>query len=273
MNNIVLPKKVTFTPSKEKNSGQVVIEPCYPGYGTTLGNGIRRVLLSSLPGAAVIGVKIKNASHEFTTIDGVKEDVLEIILNLKQLRLKVFKPTENEVIKLELKVSGIKKVTADDITKNSKVEVASKDLHILEITDKKTEVELEIFIMHGYGYLPIEGREHQEKEVGYIDIDAVFSSVKVVKVEIENVRVGKMTNWDKLVIDIKTDGTIDFKEALQEVTKILVEQFSFLLEQSAEAPADKSKKKKSDKKKKKQEEEDDESADDESITDKEDEEK
>lgn len=229
MSHIVLPKKVTFTELKAEHQGQVVIEPCYPGYGTTLGNSLRRVLFSSLPGAAVVSVKIKNADHEFATLDGVKEDILEIILNLKKLRLKIFSEGE-ETIKFELKASGIRKVTAADITKNSQVEIINQDLHILEITDKKTNIEMEIAVAKGYGYQPIETRENQEKEVGCIDIDSVFSPVQAVKVEVENVRVGKMTNWEKLIIDITTDGTISFKEAYRDVAKILVDQFSFLLE-------------------------------------------
>ncbi|MDP3900659.1 MAG: DNA-directed RNA polymerase subunit alpha [bacterium] len=235
MSNIVLPKKVTFLPDeKQKHNGQIIIEPCYPGYGTTLGNAIRRVMLSSLPGAAVVGVKIKGVDHEFSAIEGVKEDALEILLNLKQLRLQMFEEAPetigDKVLKLELKVKGPKKVTGADITKNSEIKVSNPDIHLFEITDKNTEIEMEFSVMSGYGYVPIEGREHQEKEVGYIDIDSVFSPVKSIKVEVENVRVGKMTNWDKLVIDVETDATITFEQAYKEVCAILVNQFSYLLE-------------------------------------------
>jgi len=233
MANIVLPKKVNFI-SGEDNSGQIVIEPCYPGYGTTLGNAFRRVLLSSLTGAAVVGVKFKNASHEFTTIDNVKEDVLEIILNLKNLRMKIHSDDE-EVIKLELKSTGEKKVTAKEITKNSNVEIMNPELHIAEVTDKKGELDMEICIAKGTGYTSIESREESiEKEVGYIDVDSIFSPIKLVKVEIEDVRVSKMTNWEKLIIDIKTDGSIDFKEAFKQSAEILENQLSFLLEQTKE---------------------------------------
>lgn len=238
-NSIVLPKKVEFIKGKEKNQGQVVVEPCYPGYGTTLGNSLRRVLLSSLPGAAVVGAKIKGADHEFSTLPNVKEDVLEIILNLKQVRFKFFGEEDpakslrdngaSEKIKLELKVTGEKKVTAKDIAKNSKVEVVNSGLHIAEITDKSGSLEIEIFVAKGLGYSAIENREETEKEVGYIEIDSIFTPVKAVSVNIDNVRVGKMTNWEKLIVDITTDGTMDFTKAFKESVKILVDQFSFLL--------------------------------------------
>ena len=228
MPKIVLPQKVIFTQTEDANHGQIVIEPCYPGYGITLGNGLRRALLSSLKGAAVVGVKIKGTSHEFTTLPQVKEDVLEIILNLKNLRLKFF-AAENEVIKLELKAQGEKKVSAKEITKNSQVEIINPQLHLAEITEANGSLEMEIFVACGYGYSPIEGREIPNKEVGYIEIDSIFSPVRVVKVNVENVRVGQMTDWDKLIIEVKTDGTISFREAFKQAAEILVEQFSFVL--------------------------------------------
>jgi len=235
MQQVVLPKKVTFKEGEEKNQGIVTVEPCFPGYGTTLGNSIRRVLLSSLPGASVIGVKIKDTSHEFTTIDHVKEDVLEIILNLKKLRMKIFSDNEEEVIKLEIKAKGEGKISAKDIIKNSQVEIINEDLHIAEVTDKNAQLEMEIFVSKGYGYVSIENRQaSKEKEVGYIEIDSIFTPINAVRVNIENVRVGQMTDWEKLIIDIKTDGTIDYKEAFNNAVNILVEQFSFLQNKSTE---------------------------------------
>lgn len=231
MQKIILPQKATFIQLEDENEGQIVIEPCYPGYGTTLGNGLRRVLLSSLKGAAVTGVKVKNASHEFTTLPQVKEDILEIILNLKNLRLKFF-GEEGEVIKLELKAQGEKKVRAAEIAKNSQVEIMNPDLHIAEITDAAGSLEMEIFVTSGYGYTPIEGRKTPDKEVGYIEVDSIFSPVKAVKIDVENARVGQMTDWDRLVIEIKTDGTISFREAFKQAAEILVEQFSFVLEEA-----------------------------------------
>ena len=230
MQKIVLPQKVTFKKGGEDFTGQIIIEPCYPGYGTTMGNSFRRVLLSSLKGAAVIGVKINGADHEFTTVPDV-EDILEIILNLKGLRMKFFGEND-EIVKLELRASGEKKATAGDIAKNSKIEIINEDLHIADITDKKGKLEMDIYVASGYGYSSIEGRKTQDKEVGYIEVDSIFSPVKAVKVGIENVRVGQMTDWEKLIIDIKTDGTIDCTNAFKQAADILVEQFSFVLDET-----------------------------------------
>jgi DNA-directed RNA polymerase subunit alpha len=254
MHKVVLPKKVTFNAGEAPHQGNVVIEPCFPGYGTTLGNSLRRVLLSSLPGAAVVGVKIKGADHEFGALPHIKEDVLEILLNLKKLRLKIFSEGEGEVIKLELKSKGEKKLTAKDITKNSQVEIINEDLHIAEITDKQGNFEAEIFVSNGYGYVSIENREKtREKEVGYIELDSIFTPIQAVRVSIDNVRVGQMTDWDKLIIDITTDGTIDYKAAFKSAVDILVEQFGFLQENAGEADEQENKKTKKQKSKKSEE--------------------
>lgn len=249
-NTIVLPKKVEFIKGKEGNQGQIVIEPCYPGYGITLGNSLRRVLLSSLPGAAVVGIKIKGAEHEFTTLPKIKEDVLEIILDLKQLRVKIHSEDEEQPIRLELKASGERKVTAKDITKNSQVEIVNPNLHIAEITDKSGNLEIEIFVSRGLGYSSIESRETTDKEVGYIEMDSIFSPVKAVSVNVENVRVGKMTNWEKLIVDITTDGTVSFEEAFKQAVQILVEQFSFLLKPEEKKKSKEAKEKKEEKEEK-----------------------
>ncbi|MFH1233185.1 MAG: DNA-directed RNA polymerase subunit alpha [Patescibacteria group bacterium] len=226
MKTIALPKKIEFIKGIESNQKQVVVEPCYPGYGTTVGNGLRRVLLSSLPGAAVVGVKIKGADHEFMALPHIKEDVLEIILNLKQLRLKMF--TE-ETVRLELVARGEKKVTAGNISKNSQVEIANPDLVLAHITDMAGVLEMEIFVEQGKGYVTIEGRENKKHETGYIEMDSIFTPVLAVGINVENVRVGKMTNWDKLILDITTDGTITPEEAFTFATKILIEQFTALI--------------------------------------------
>ena len=235
MPKVVLPKSVTFVEGDNPHQGSVVIEPCFPGFGTTVGNSLRRVLLSSLPGAAVVGIKIKGANHEFAALDNVKEDVLEIVLNLKKLRLKIFSENENEIIKLELRGKGEKKLIAKDITKNSQVEIVNQDLHIVEITDKQGVFEADIFVSKGYGYVSIENREGtREKEVGFIDIDSIFTPIRAVRINIENVRVGQMTDWDKLIVDITTDGTIDYLDAFKAAVAILVEQFNFLQEQAGD---------------------------------------
>lgn len=226
MQNIANPKKIDFKTVAGTNEGIITIEPLFPGYGMTLGNSLRRVLLSSLPGAAVIGVKIKGASHEFMALPHIKEDVLEMILNLKQLRLKVF--TEEE-IRLEIKVKGKKVVTAGDIAKNSDVEVKNPDLVIANITDEAGSLEAEILVKGGRGYKMSEGNKKENKEIGFIEIDSIFSPVTVVSIQVDNARVGKMTNWDKLVLNVKTDGTISPEDAFNEAVKILVEQYKALL--------------------------------------------
>ncbi len=225
MENIALPKKIDFKAGSNPNEGTIMIGPLFPGYGMTLGNSLRRVLLSSLPGAAVVGVKIKGASHEFMAIPDIKEDVLEIILNLKQLRLKIF---DGEEIRLELKTKGKKTVTAADITKNSQVEIINPDLVIAHITDEAGSLEIEVIVKEGRGYQMTEGAKKENREIGYMEIDAIFSPVLLVSVKVENTRVGKMTNWDKILLDVKTDGTISPEQAFDETVKILVDQFGAL---------------------------------------------
>ncbi len=225
MENVALPKKIDFQKGDD-NQGLVTIEPLYTGYGMTLGNSLRRVLLSSLSGAAVVGVKIKGSDHEFMAVPGVKEDALEIILNLKELCLKTF---TDEEIKLELKVSGKKVVKAKDIVKNSDVEIANPDLILANITDAKGSLEIEIFVKAGRGYKMVDASKKESKEIGYLEVDSIFSPVTSVSLDVDNARVGKMTNWDKLILDIKTDGTISPEEAFNKSVEILVDQFSALI--------------------------------------------
>lgn len=226
MGNIALPKNVKFN-KIDDNHDQVVIEPCFPGYGITLGNAVRRVLLSSLPGAAPIGVKIEGVSHEFMALDHLKEDVLEFILNLKQLNLKVH--TEEPII-LKLDVHGEKEIKAGDIEKNSEAEITNPELVLGHLTDIKAKLKAEIHIAKGMGYETIESREEKRiKEVGVIEMDSIFSPVLNVGIKVENARVGKMTNWDKLILDIVTDGTISPKEAFKNSVAILIEQFNALI--------------------------------------------
>ncbi|HZJ42098.1 MAG TPA: DNA-directed RNA polymerase subunit alpha [Patescibacteria group bacterium] len=226
MQKIANPKKINFQAPDSPNQGVITIEPLFPGYGMTLGNSLRRVLLSSLPGAAVTAVKIKGASHEFMAIPHVKEDVLELVLNFKQLRMKVF--TEEE-IRLELKVSGKKKVTAADITNDSRLEIKNPELVLATITDASGSLEVEIIIKNGRGYKMTEGSKRENKEVGFLEIDSIFSPVTIVSISVDNARVGKMTNWDKLSLNVKTDGTVSPEEAFNEAVKILVDQFGALL--------------------------------------------
>jgi len=227
MENILLPSKIEFKEGKNKNEGIIVIEPCYQGYGTTLGNALRRVLLSSLPGAAVTAVKIKGVAHEFSTIPYVKEDVIEIILNLKQLRLRVF---SEEPVRLILKAKGEKEVKAKDIEKSSDVELVNPNLHIATLTNKNADLEMEIFVSQGRGYLPTENQEKENLEVGVIAIDSVFTPIKNVGYKVEDTRVGQITNYDKLTLNIETDGTISPKEAFRQAVNILMDHFKLLAE-------------------------------------------
>ncbi|MEA3249632.1 MAG: DNA-directed RNA polymerase subunit alpha [Patescibacteria group bacterium] len=228
MEEVLLPSKIEVTPGEAANTAMLTVEPCYYGYGTTLGNALRRVMLSSLPGAAVIAVKINNAQHEFSAVDGVKEDVLEIILNLKELRMKVH---TDEPVRLHLTAKGAKKVTGADIQANSDVEVANPKQHICTLTDKKSEIEMDIFVGRGRGFVPVEEREEEKLELGTIAIDAVYSPVREVGYKVENARVGDITNYDKLVMDIETDGTITPKEAVDQTVSILLDYFSMLTDQ------------------------------------------
>jgi DNA-directed RNA polymerase subunit alpha len=234
MQSIALPKKIQIIPGSEPHQSLVVIEPLFPGYGTTVGNALRRVLLSSLPGAAVIGVKIEGADHEFMAVPKIKEDVLEILLNLKKLSVKIH---TDEVVKLELDAHGEKEVKASDIKKNSDVEIINGDMTIAHITDMAGKLKMEIFVTKGMGYETIENRENRKKEIGYIEIDSIFTPVRAVGLSVENTRVGKMTNWDKLTLNITTNGVLTPEEAFEESTKILIQQFNALLKSTASEEA------------------------------------
>lgn len=222
MQSITLPQKPKFT-SVDAQTGKFEIEGCYPGYGTTLGNALRRVLLSSLGGSAVISVKIKGVTHEFSTMPNVLEDVIQVILNLKQVRFKSYK---DEPVKVTLKVKGEKVITAGMIECPSDVEVITKDAHIATITSPKGELEMELEIRNGIGYVPVEQQERGEKEIGVIAVDAIYTPIKRVNYNVDNMRVGKKTDYERVTLEITTDGSIDSKEAFSKAVAILVEQFS-----------------------------------------------
>ncbi len=207
------------------NKYSLILEPLYPGYGVTIGNAMRRVLLSSMPGAAVTSVKIKFVDHEFSTIPNVKEDVIQIILNLKQLRVKSFSA---EPTKVNLKVKGEKVVTAADIKETDQVQVINKGLHIASLDNKNAELDMELTIEQGRGYVPVEARENYKAEVGIIAIDAIFTPVKSVHFDVSNVRVGQLTNFDKLEIYMETDGSLNGQEAVDIAAHILVDHFSMM---------------------------------------------
>lgn len=221
---ITLPKKPQVI-KKDDFHAVVEIENLYPGYGMTLGNALRRVLLSSLPGAAATLVKIKGVSHEFSTIPSVKEDVVEILLNIKKLR---FKLHSDEAQKVHIKVHGEKIVTAKNIEAPSQVEVIGTDAHIATLTDKKAEFEVELTIEKGFGYVPVENRRKEKLEIGTIALDAIFTPIRKANYEVENMRVGERTDFDRLRFFLETDGTIDPEDAFVESAKTLVAQFAEL---------------------------------------------
>lgn len=227
MENISLPSKIEFTPGENANESIASIQPCFPGYGTTMGNSLRRVLLSSLPGTAVTAFKIHGVSHEFTTVDNVKEDVIEIVLNLKQLRLKSHSA---EPVRLTLKASGEKKVTAKDIAKNADVEIANPELVICTLTAKTAEIEMDIVVDNGRGYVPSEQKDKEGLETDMILIDSIYTPVKNVGIKVDHVRVGQMTNYENLLLTIETDGSLSPESALAQANAILVDHFNFITE-------------------------------------------
>ncbi len=221
MEPIVLPNQAV-TEDLGDNKYQVTLEPLYPGYGVTIGNTLRRVLLSSMPGAAVTGVKIKFVDHEFSTIPNVKEDVIQIILSLKRLRLRSH---STEPVRLSVKVKGEAVVTAADIQETDQVEIINKDLHIATLDNKTAEFDMELIVEQGRGYEPVEVRQNNNNEVGMLAIDAIYTPIKSVYFDVSNVRVGQLTNFDKLVLNMETDGTMTGEEAIDIAANILVDHF------------------------------------------------
>jgi len=219
----------------EEKGNQAVIEitGLHPGYGITLGNALRRVLLSSLAGAAVTSVKIKNINHEFSTLAGVLEDILTILLNIKQLRFRIF--TE-EPRTLTLSQNGEKVITAKDLKTPSDVEVVNPDHHIATLTEKSSTIEMELVVEKGVGYVPKETLMRDKVEVGLMTLDAIFTPVRKVSYEIENMRVGTATNYNKLRLSIETDGSLTPREAFIKALSIFQEQLRALEHFEEEMP-------------------------------------
>lgn len=222
---IALPSKPKIV-SENGSVGVYEIEGLYPGYGHTLGNSLRRIILSSLPGAAVTQVKIKGANHEFSTLEGVKEDVIAIILNIKKIR---FALTTDENQTITVKVSGEKEFKAKDLNIPSQVTIANPDQHLFTITNKNTEVEIEFTIEHGIGYVPKEMIHRERVDVGTIALDAIFAPIRRVYYETENMRVGDRTDFNKLIITIETDGTVTPKQALENSIEIMISQLKAII--------------------------------------------
>ena len=210
---------------EESNKGVYEIEGLYPGYGHTLGNSLRRVLLSSLRGTVITAVKIEGVSHGFSTMPGVLEDMVDIILNLKQVR---FKMHDEGPYKITLEAKGEREVTAKDFTAPSQIEIQNPQIHIATLTDKKAVLKLEADVETGLGYQSVESRKKEKVEIGSIALDASFSPVRLVNYEVENMRVGDRTDYNLLRIHIDTDGSIAPREALKQASAILVEQFQEL---------------------------------------------
>ncbi len=206
-------------------SATFTIEPLHSGYGMTLGNSLRRVLLSSIAGSAVVAFKVEGATHEFTTVPGVKEDVVDIMLNLKNVR---FRTHTDEPIELHLEKKGAGAVTAADIKTTADVEVINPKTHIATIDDPKAKVAIDLLIESGRGYRTIEESSGKRLHSDMIALDAIFSPVQRVRYSVDNTRVGQMTNLDKLMITVDTDGSISPKDAFEEAAAILVNQYTAL---------------------------------------------
>ncbi len=201
------------------------IEALYPGYGITLGNALRRVLLSSLEGAAITKVKIKGVQHEFSVIPGVMEDVINVLLNLKQLRFKLF---SLEPQTAALSVKGEKKVKGSDFKLPTQVELVNGDSLICSLTSKSAEIAMEITIEKGMGYEPVEARKKEKLEVGELPLDAIYTPVRKVSFGVENMRVGERTDYDRLKLEIETDGTMSPEQALAKSSEVLISHFDLI---------------------------------------------
>jgi len=230
---ISLPSKPKIV-SEEGNSAVFEIEGLYPGYGQTIGNSLRRVLLSSLEGAAITSVKIEGVNHEFTVLEGVAEDMVEVLLNLKQMRFRLHDAGPHTI---QLVAAGEKKITGKDFKTPSQVEVVTPDVYIATLTAKNAKLNIEAVVESGLGYVPVEARSKDKVEVGKIALDASFSPVRHVNYEVENVRVGDRTDYNKVRMHIETDGSITPREALTRSAKILVEHFGIFAQGFTEISA------------------------------------
>lgn len=236
--NVALPSKPRIV-SEEEFRGIYEIDGLYPGYGHTLGNSLRRIILSSLPGAAITQVKIDGAAHEFDSIAGIKEDVLTMLLNIKRIRIALH---SDEPVTMTLKKKGAGIITAADIDAPTQIEILSKDQVIGEITNKTTELTIEFTVEKGLGYVPREVHQKEKVDIGTIALDAVFTPIRRANYEVENMRVGDRTDYNRLRVMIETDGTITPKQALEHSIEIMIHQLKSVIgfqdaEPAASAPA------------------------------------
>ncbi|EAF5009851.1 DNA-directed RNA polymerase subunit alpha [Listeria innocua] len=231
MIEIEKPKIETIEISDDAKYGKFVVEPLERGYGTTLGNSLRRILLSSLPGAAVTSIQIDGALHEFSVIEGVVEDVTTMILNIKKLALKIYSDEEKT---LEIDMQGPGVVTAADINYDSDVEILNPDLHIATLSDN-AKFHVRLNATRGRGYTPVDQNKRENMPIGVLPVDSIFSPVIRVNYQVENTRVGQSTNYDKLTFDVLTDGSISPEEAVSLGAKILSEHLSIFVNLTDEA--------------------------------------
>ena len=223
--NIVIPSKPRAV-SEADFSGSYEIDGLYPGYGHTLGNSLRRIILSSLPGAAITGVKITGVDHEFSTLPGLKEDIITVLLNLKKARIKLL-TDEPQTMKLSIK--GPKEVTANDIEHGGQVEILNPELVIAHTTDKNANLAMEIRVEKGLGYVSKEVFQKEKVDIGSIALDAIFTPIRRVNYEVENMRVGDRTDFNRLKIFIETDGTITSRQALEHSIEIMINQLKAII--------------------------------------------
>lgn len=218
--SITLPSKPRVV-SENEQEGVYEIDGLYPGYGHTLGNSLRRIVLSSLPGAAITSVKIEGVEHEFSTLDGLREDVITLLLHLKKLRFEII-GGEGQTVTLNAK--GPKKLTGADLQIPGQVRLLNPGSYICELTDKNTELRAEFRIERGLGYVPREALKKERVDIGEISVDAIFSPIRRVNYEVENMRIGDRTDFNRLRISIETDGTITPRAALEQSIEIMITQ-------------------------------------------------
>ena len=237
--NVALPSKPRVV-NEDGTSGVYEIDGLYPGYGHTLGNSLRRIILSSLPGTAITQVKIEGVQHEFSALDGIKEDMLTLVLNLKRVRMAMH---SDEPITMSLKVTQPGIVTAAAIKAPSQIELLNPDQYIAEITAKATTLELEMLVERGLGYVPREMHQKEKVDIGIVALDAVFTPIRRVNYEVENMRVGDQTDYNRLRVFIETDGSLSPRQALERSIEIMIHQLKAIIgfqEKSAENPEEES---------------------------------
>ena len=229
---IILPSKPRVILDEEKK-GIYEIDNLSPGYGHTFGNSLRRIILSSIPGAAITSIKIEGVNHEFSVLEGMKEDVINVLLALKMVR---FKMISDEPQVATLSIRGIKSVTSGDIKTGGQMEVLNNELHIADLTDKNSSLQIEMKVEKGLGFISKDIIQKGKVDVGTIALDAIFTPIRRVNYEVENMRVGEKTNHNRLRIFIETDGTITPREVLDQSVKIMLEQLQAILGPKAELP-------------------------------------